>query len=48
MNSQALILMVTVQLSVVACVAYFYYRVLTAPKRPEPDSYVENDDEPSA
>lgn len=46
MNSSALILMVSVQLTVTCCVAYFYYRVLTAPKRHEPDSYTENDEDP--
>ncbi|MFT2007477.1 hypothetical protein ACMA1I_02280 [Pontibacter sp. 13R65] len=25
---------------------YFFTRVLTAPPRPEPDSYLANDDEP--
>ncbi|MBX2980426.1 MAG: hypothetical protein KF905_14130 [Flavobacteriales bacterium] len=45
MNSSALILMVSVQLVVICCVGYFYYRVLTTPKRPEPDSYVENDND---
>jgi hypothetical protein len=46
MNTSALILMVSVQLTVVCCVAYFYYRVLTTPQRPEPDSYAENDEDP--
>ena len=45
MNSEALTLMVIVQLSVVSVSAYFFWRVLTAPHRPEPDSYSENDDE---
>lgn len=46
MNTSALILMASVQLTVVGCVCYFYYRVLTTPPKPEPDSYAENDDEP--
>lgn len=46
MNSSAIILMLAVQLTVTGCVAYFYYRVLTAPRRPEPDSYADNDDKP--
>lgn len=46
MNSIALILMVTVQVLVLSTTAYFFYRVLTAPQRPEPDSYDENDDVP--
>lgn len=47
MNTSALVLMLSVQFTVVCCLVYFYYRVLTAPKRPEPDSYAENDDDPS-
>lgn len=46
MNTSALVLMVSVQLIVVCCVAYFYYRVLKTPPRPEPDSYAENDEDP--
>ena len=46
MNTSAIILMVTVQLAVTCCVAYFYYRVLTTPPKPEPDSYTDNDDLP--
>lgn len=46
MNTSALLLMVTVQLVVTGCVAHFFYRVLTAPKRPEPDSFAENDEDP--
>lgn len=46
MNTSAIILMVAVQLSVTCCVVYFFYRVLTTPPRPEPDSYADNDDVP--
>ncbi len=46
MNTSALILMVCVQLTVMGCVAYFYFRVLTTPPKAEPDSYSDNDDEP--
>jgi hypothetical protein len=45
MNAEALTLMVIVQLTVTTVCAYFFWRVLTAPHRPEPDSYAENDDE---
>jgi hypothetical protein len=45
MNTDALILMVVVMLMVTVVSAYFFWRVLTAPHRPEPDSYSENDDE---
>jgi len=46
MNTSALVLMVTVQLAVIGTVVYFYFRVLTTPPRPEPDSFEENDDDP--
>lgn len=46
MNTNALVLMISVQSIVVCCVAYFYYRVLSTPPRPEPDSYTENDEAP--
>ncbi len=39
-------MMVSVQLSVTIITIYFFIKVLRAPKRAEPDSYVENDDEP--
>jgi hypothetical protein len=45
MNSSALFLMVTVQLLVIIATGYFFYKVLTIPPRPEPDSYSDNDDE---
>ncbi len=44
MNTSALILMGTVQISVILATAYFFYRVLTAKKKPEPDSFNENDE----
>ncbi len=43
MNISALLLMVLTQLSVIAITGYFFYRVFTAPPKPEPDSYSEND-----
>lgn len=46
MNSTALILMVTVQATVLCITGYFFYRVLTTPAKPEPDSFSENDEEP--
>ncbi len=46
MTTSALILMVSVQLSVVAITLYFFRKVLITPPRKEPDSYSENDDEP--
>lgn len=46
MSTAALIFMLIVQVSVTALTIYFFYRVLKAPQRPEPDSYSENDDDP--
>jgi hypothetical protein len=37
-------LMITVQVSVTALAAWFFYRVLVAKPMAEPDSYSENDD----
>ena len=45
MNTSALILMVLTQLTVTAFTIYFFRMVLKSPKRPEPDSYDENDDD---
>lgn len=38
--------MVTTQLTVLTITAYFFYRVLTTPPKPEPDSFSDNDPEP--
>jgi hypothetical protein len=43
MNSDALGLLLVTQLTVIAVTAYFFYRVLTTPPQPEPDSYTDND-----
>lgn len=45
MNTEALILMILTQGFVLGFTIYFFYRVLTTPPRPEPDSFSENDDE---
>lgn len=44
MNTIALILMVSTMTLVTAITAYFFWRVLKTPPKPEPDSYSENDD----
>ena len=44
MNSSALTLMVLSMGTVTALTVYFFYRVLTAPPRPEPDSYTDDDE----
>ncbi len=46
MNTSALIMMVGTITIVTLLTLYFFYRVLTAPPRPEPDSYEENDNDP--
>ncbi len=46
MNTSALILMVTVQLTVTIFTIYFFVKVLRTPPKQEPDSYDENDDVP--
>ena len=44
MNSSALITMILAQGIVILVAVYFFYRVLTTPPKPEPDSYEDNDD----
>lgn len=41
MSTSALITMVSVQVSVTAITAYFFWKVLKTPPKPEPDSYDE-------
>ena len=45
MNTEALILMIATQGIVIGFTLYFFYKVLTTPPRPEPDSFSENDDD---
>ena len=45
MNTAALIMMVSAQIIILSLTFYFYRKVLTSPKREEPDSYSENDDD---
>ena len=45
MNTSALVIMLTTMSLVTGMTIYFFYRVLTAPPKPEPDSYLDNDDE---
>ena len=45
MNTSALTLMLLSMGTVTVLTAYLFYRVLTAPHRPEPDSYTDDDDE---
>lgn len=46
MNTIALTLMVTTQVLVTGVTLYFFWKVLKTPPKPEPDSFVENNDEP--
>jgi hypothetical protein len=43
MSTSALVLMIVVQSTFTIVTGYFFYKVLTAPKRDEPDSYSDND-----
>ncbi len=45
MNSSALTLMLVSEVVVTALTIYFFWRVLKAPHRPEPDSF--SDDDPA-
>lgn len=45
MTTSALIMMVVVQLTVTGVTLYFFIKVLKAPKKQEPDSFEDNDDE---
>jgi hypothetical protein len=45
MTTSALLTMIIVQVGVAITTGYFFYRVLTTPPKPEPDSYEENDGE---
>lgn len=45
MTTSAIITMVLVQVTVTLITAYFFLKVLRAPKRPEPDSFEDNENE---
>lgn len=45
MTTAAFIMMVTVQLGVTWATLYFFLKVLKAPKKKEPDSYVNNEED---
>jgi len=44
MNTSALIFMIVIQATVTFFTVLFFWKVLKAPKQPEPDSYTDNDD----
>ena len=45
MTTSALIMMILVKTTVTSITIYFFTKVLKIPKKPEPDSYTDNDDE---
>ncbi len=45
MSTSALIFMVLAQVTITAIMLYFLIKAMRAKKRPEPDSYTDNDDE---
>ena len=46
MTTSALVTMAIAQSAVTIMTVYFFWKVLTVPPKPEPDSYTENDGEP--
>ena len=44
MTSTALLMMVITEVIITVITVYFFWKVLSTPSRPEPDSYSENDD----
>lgn len=46
MNTSAIILMVMTQVTVILIAGFFFFKVLTIPPKPEPDSFDENDEVP--
>lgn len=45
MNTEALTLMLCAMGTVTALTGYFFFRVLTAKPKPEPDSYTDDDND---
>ncbi|MDX5436539.1 MAG: hypothetical protein LPK03_05055 [Pontibacter sp.] len=46
MNTSALVVMLTTLTLVTGLMIYFFIRVVKTPPKPEPDSFLDNDDEP--
>jgi hypothetical protein len=44
MNTSALIMMIGTQVIVTFVTVYFFMKVLKTPPKPEPDSFLDNDD----
>ena len=45
MTTAAILMMAISQITVTLVTGYFFWKVLTSPPKPEPDSYSENDRE---
>lgn len=45
MSTAALIMMSVTEVIVTAITGYFFYKILTMPKKAEPDSFSENDED---
>lgn len=45
MSTEALVTMLLAQISILSLTLYFYRKVLKAPKKQEPDSYADNDED---
>ena len=44
MSTSALLMLVVTEVTVTAFTLYFFWKVLTVPPKPEPDSFDDNDD----
>jgi hypothetical protein len=44
MSTSALITMVVTEVAITVITVYFFWKVLKTPPKPEPDSYVNNDE----
>ena len=44
MSTSALLMLVVTEGTVTAFTLYFFWKVLTVPPKPEPDSFADNDD----
>ena len=45
MSTGALVMMLVTEIMITVITGYFFYKVLTAKKHGEPDSFTDNDDE---
>lgn len=46
MSTTALILMISVETVITAITVYYFIKILRTKPKPEPDSYLDNDDQP--